>query len=69
LTTALRQRTERWGIAVAGGYWKPVLRVKVRPGGEGRFEELQKALENSGIEVQKKQESRRPRFGGTSVPT
>jgi hypothetical protein len=43
---------ERWGIAVAGGYWKPVLKVEVRPGGATRFAELSRLMKNSGILVQ-----------------
>ena len=43
---------ESWGIAVAGGYWKPVLKVEVRPGGATRFAELSRLMKNSGILVQ-----------------
>jgi len=37
---------------VAGGYWKPVLKVEVRPGGATRFAELSRLMKNSGILVQ-----------------
>lgn len=43
---------EGWGIAVAGGYWRPVLKVDVRPGGSTRFTELSRLLQDSGIMVQ-----------------
>jgi len=43
---------EGWGIAVAGGYWRPVLKVDVRPGGATRFAELSQLLKDSGIVVQ-----------------
>lgn len=46
-------RVDTWGIAVAGGYWKPVLHVAVTPGAEPRFEELRVLLDNSGLEVQR----------------
>jgi len=45
---------ENWGIAVAGGYWKPVLNVEVRPGANSHFEELKALLRSSGIEVKRK---------------
>ena len=43
-----------WGLAVVGGYWKPVLSVAVKPGGEERFLELQQLLRGSGIEVEER---------------
>jgi hypothetical protein len=45
---------ENWGIAVAGGYWKPILNVEVRPGADNHFKTLKQLLESSGIEVQRK---------------
>jgi hypothetical protein len=48
---------DRWGLAVSGGYWKPVLTVDVQPGGDERFEELQVLLRGSGIEVERKPSS------------
>lgn len=49
----LRQRITTWGMAVAGGYWKPLLRVTVAQGADTRFEELQILLEQSGLDVQR----------------
>ncbi len=46
-------QVDGWGIAVAGGYWKPVLHVDVPAGAEWRFEELKTLLLGSGLEVQK----------------
>ncbi len=46
-------RIEQWGIAVAGGYWKPVLRVHVAQGADQRFQELRVLLDGSGLEVQR----------------
>ena len=46
------EHMESWGIAVAGGYWRPVLKVEVRPGGATRFAELNRLLQDSGIVVQ-----------------
>ena len=45
---------ENWGIAVAGGYWKPILNVEVRPGAADHFKTLQELLESSGVEVQRR---------------
>jgi hypothetical protein len=52
---AVWQRMDRWGLAVLGGYWKPILTIEVKPGGEQRFVELQQLLRGSGIEVERKQ--------------
>lgn len=46
--------TERWGMAVAGGYWKPVLRVHVAPDADQRFRELDALMKDSGIEVEQR---------------
>ena len=48
------KHVKNWGIAVPGGYWKPVLVVEVLPGGEARFEEMQALLRDSGLEIQRK---------------
>jgi hypothetical protein len=53
LVSRLWARVEEWGLAVAGGYWKPVLRVQVAPGAEERFEELRVLLDGSGLDVQR----------------
>jgi hypothetical protein len=54
---AIWKHTERWGIAVAGGYWKPVLSVEVLPGAAARYQELTQLLSESGLEFQEKQPS------------
>lgn len=46
-------RIDQWGMAVAGGYWKPVLHVHVTQGAEERFEEMKVLLDGSGLEVQR----------------
>ena len=50
--SAIWKHMDQWGIAVAGGYWKPELRVQVGSGAEARFEELRTVLTGSGMEVQ-----------------
>ena len=44
---------DTWGLAVMGGYWKPVLHVEVPTGGERRFQELRAALRNSGLDIKR----------------
>lgn len=51
---AVWRHMDRWGLAVLGGYWKPILTVDVKPGGEERFAELQMLLRGSGMEVERK---------------
>jgi hypothetical protein len=48
------KHTDRWGLALASGYWKPVLNVEVAPGGEAMFVELKRLMEGSGLEVKRK---------------
>ena len=52
--SAIWSHTERWGMAVAGGYWKPKLKVTVFPGAETRFWELQALLADSGFDVERR---------------
>lgn len=51
---AIWKHTERWGLAVANGYWKPVLHVEVAPGGEANHHQLEALLQGSGLEVIRK---------------
>ncbi len=52
LVAGLRDHVEQWGIAGSGLYWRPVLALKIAPGGKARGHDLVKLLENSGIEIQ-----------------
>jgi len=52
--SAIQKHMDGWGLAVVGGYWKPVLNVTVAPGGETQFAELEALLLGSGIEVVRK---------------
>ncbi|MDX1945587.1 MAG: hypothetical protein SFU86_09265 [Pirellulaceae bacterium] len=54
LVAAVQQEMKTWGLAVQGGYWKPILRMEVAPGAEQRFAELQTALQGSGYEIIRK---------------
>ena len=52
--SAVWEEMDRWGIALANGYWKPVLQVRVAPGAETRFREVQTVLEDSGLVVKRR---------------
>jgi hypothetical protein len=54
LVSAIWQHMDYWGLAVAGGYWKPILHVEVGHGADARYAELQALLQNSGMEVTRK---------------
>ncbi|MDR1269490.1 MAG: hypothetical protein LBK82_08195 [Planctomycetaceae bacterium] len=51
LVTVIWEFMDSWGIAGEKMYWRPVLQVKVLPGGEQRFQELKSLLQNSGIVI------------------
>ncbi len=51
--SAVWQHMKTWGIAGRSAYWKPILNVRVMPGGETRFAELEAMLQRSGIDAKK----------------
>lgn len=52
LVGAVSEQSATWGPAGRGMYWRPSLSVQVAPGGEGRFQDLQKLMADSGVDVQ-----------------
>jgi hypothetical protein len=54
LVDSVTKRVNAWGIAGQGAYWKPILRIEVRPGAEQRFADLQVLLDKSGLELERK---------------
>jgi hypothetical protein len=54
LAKAITDRVSGWGIALGGGYWKPELIVDVAPGADARFGQLERLLEGSGLQVQRR---------------
>lgn len=54
LVAAVQREVEGWGLAVADGYWKPLLVAEVAPDAEGQFARLQTALQGSGLELVRK---------------
>lgn len=49
----LQNHMQQWGIAAAGGYWIPILRVRVQPGAEAQYRRLELLLRGSGIQLQR----------------
>ncbi|MEM7475191.1 MAG: hypothetical protein AAF483_09385 [Planctomycetota bacterium] len=54
LAKAVMKRVDEWGLALLGGYWKPVLVVDVAPKAAWRYNQLVRLLEGSGIEIRKR---------------
>ncbi|MGQ9576506.1 MAG: hypothetical protein ACUVUC_14430 [Thermoguttaceae bacterium] len=54
--SAVWEHIQAWGIAGRGMHWRPVLKVRVAPGGETRFGELQAILHQSGLVVERKED-------------
>ncbi len=55
LVGAVWEHIESWGIAGRAMYWRPVLSVRVAPGAEHRFQDLQRLLENSGLLIERRE--------------
>lgn len=51
LVSAVWDQVQTWGIAGQNMYWHPVLSCDVMADGQGRFADLQKLLDGSGLEV------------------
>ena len=54
LVQHISQRVKSWGIALAGGDWKPELVITIGPNAEWRFRQLQTLMQGSGIEMRVK---------------
>ncbi len=52
LVLAVWDFMESWEMASDKMYWKPVLQVTVKPGGEQRFHQLKELLKGSGLEIE-----------------
>ena len=55
LAKVVAERVDSWGIALSGGYWKPMLVVDVAADAQWRFNQLQQLLDGSGLDVQRSQ--------------
>ncbi len=55
MVSAVWDQMKPWGIAGRGMYWRPTLEMSVARGAEARFEELKALLDNSGLDVRKKE--------------
>jgi hypothetical protein len=56
--SAVWEHLKGWGIAGRGMYWRPVLKVGVAPGAEGRYLELKALLQDSGLQVERREGTR-----------
>ena len=52
LVQAIWEFQHSWGSAGENVHWRPILRIRVSPGGEQRLRELQTLLRNSGLEIE-----------------
>ncbi|HZL88045.1 MAG TPA: hypothetical protein VFB96_06675 [Pirellulaceae bacterium] len=52
--SAIQKLVAGWGLAADNGYWKPALHVDVGSNAQERYEQLQAALQGSGIDVQRR---------------
>ncbi len=52
LALAVLDRVDSWGLALAGGYWKPVIIVDVAQDAAWRFDQLVQLLDGSGLDIQ-----------------
>ena len=52
LVSEIWKTIDRWGVAGNSAFWKPELRFSVMPGGEQRFADLQRLLDDSGLIVE-----------------
>jgi hypothetical protein len=55
LVGAVSEQATTWGPAGRGMYWKPSLSMQVAPGGEARYQDLQKLMTDSGLDVRQAQ--------------
>jgi hypothetical protein len=57
LVTTVGDHMKGWGMAGKNLYWRPTLVMKVAPDATGRYVELKKLLEDSGLDVKQRGES------------
>ncbi len=51
LAGRIQQRVQSWGTTLPGGRWVPRLEVTVAPHADGRFEQLERLMNGSGVEI------------------
>jgi hypothetical protein len=59
LVTAIHAKVAGWGIAGDRMYWKPELILSASAGGEGRREELERLLADSGLDTRRAESPQR----------
>ena len=56
MVSAVWDHMDTWGIAGRGMYWRPVLSIRVAPGAEGRYKDLNVLLKESGLRVERRKD-------------
>lgn len=51
LVSAIWDEVELWGLAGQGMYWRPTLNCDISPDGQTRYADLQRLLDDSGLEL------------------
>ncbi|TWT66806.1 hypothetical protein Pla123a_45040 [Posidoniimonas polymericola] len=64
---SVKQQIESWGLAGHGLYWRPVIKLDVRQGGERRAAEIEAVLKRSGVDVEPIQTATLPNREPSSV--
>ncbi|TWT36197.1 hypothetical protein KOR34_10980 [Posidoniimonas corsicana] len=49
---SVKQQIESWGLAGSGLYWRPIIKLDVRQGGEQRAAEIERILTRSGVDIE-----------------
>jgi len=57
LAAAIKKKIRSWGEPGRGMYWKPILRVRVAENAQETFSMLQNALQFSGLDLERVDES------------
>lgn len=48
---AIKGQIKSWGLAGKGLYWRPVIKLEVRPGGQQHAQQIYNAMQSSGVDV------------------
>ncbi|MCA9240530.1 MAG: hypothetical protein KDA37_10035, partial [Planctomycetales bacterium] len=51
VASAIKGQIKSWGLAGRGLYWRPVINLEVRPGGQHNAQQIYNAMRNSGVDV------------------
>ena len=54
LVEVVQSQIEDWGIALNGGYWRPVLKIRTSQDAASRFRDLEVLLQGSGLDLERR---------------